>query len=176
MHQAAIRNLGIVESKIREKGPVAKSTSCKEKEKFRYNFVDNEYSGSSEEERRQKRKEDARNIIAQTRVNKSRHAWREENYEDDDKEMGASCFTRRVRKTRVPKGFKLPHDQHKYDGSQESTLWLSDYLQAVQILGETKVTAMQSLQLHLTGAARSWLNTLPNESIGSWGELESQFA
>jgi hypothetical protein len=35
---------------------------------------------------------------------------------------------------------------------------------------------MQSLQLHLTGAAWSWLNTLPNESIGSWGELESQFA
>jgi hypothetical protein len=28
---------------------------------------------------------------------------------------------------------------------------------------------MQSLQLHLTGAARSWLNTLPNDSIGSWG-------
>jgi hypothetical protein len=35
---------------------------------------------------------------------------------------------------------------------------------------------MQSLQLHLTGAARSWLNTLPNDYIGSWGELESQFA
>jgi hypothetical protein len=35
---------------------------------------------------------------------------------------------------------------------------------------------MQSLQLHLTGTAWSWLNTLPNESIGSWGELESQFA
>jgi hypothetical protein len=90
--------------------------------------------------------------------------------------MGASCFTRRVRKTRVPKGFKLPHDQQKYDGSQEPTLWLSDYLQAVQILGGTKPTAMQSLQLHLTGAARSWLNSLPNESIGSWGELESEFA
>jgi hypothetical protein len=36
--------------------------------------------------------------------------------------------------------------------------------------------AMQSLQLHLTGAARSWLNTLPNDSIGSWGEVKSQFA
>jgi hypothetical protein len=35
---------------------------------------------------------------------------------------------------------------------------------------------MQSLQLHLTGAAQSWLNTLPNDSIGSWGELENQFA
>jgi hypothetical protein len=53
---------------------------------------------------------------------------------------------------------------------------LSDYLQAVQILGGTRATAMQSLQLHLTGAARSWLNTLPNNSIGSWGELENQFA
>jgi hypothetical protein len=178
MHRAAIRSLGIVGSKIREKGPETKSTNYKknEKEELRYNFADNEYSESSEEERRQRRKEDARNIIAQAQVNKSHHAWREENYEDDDKEMGALCFTRRVRKTRVPKGFKLPHDQHKYDGSQEPTLWLSDYLQAVQILGGTKATAMQSLQLHLTGAARSWLNTLPNESIGSWGELESQFA
>jgi hypothetical protein len=55
-------------------------------------------------------------------------------------------------------------------------LWLSDYLQAVQILGGTRATAMQSLQLHLTGVAQSWLNTLPNDSIGSWGELESQFA
>jgi hypothetical protein len=34
---------------------------------------------------------------------------------------------------------------------------------------------MQSLQLHLTGATRSWLSTLPNDSIRSWGELESQF-
>jgi hypothetical protein len=118
----------------------------------------NESSESSEEERRQ-RKEDARNIIAQARVNKLHHAWREKNYEDNEKEMGALCFTRRVRKTRVPKGFKLPHDQQKYDGLQEPTLWLSDYLQAVQILGGTKVTAMQSLQLHLTGVARSWLNT-----------------
>jgi hypothetical protein len=40
-------------------------------------------------------------------------------YEDDEKEMGASCFTHRVRTTPVPKGFKLPHDQQKYDGSQE---------------------------------------------------------
>jgi hypothetical protein len=55
-------------------------------------------------------KEDARNIIAQARVNNSHYAWREENYEDDKKEMGTLCFTRRVRKTRVPKGFKLPHD------------------------------------------------------------------
>jgi hypothetical protein len=81
--------------------------------------------------------------------------------------MGASCFTRRVRTTQVPKGFKLPHDQQKYDGSQEPQSWLSNYLQAVQILGGTKETTMQSLQLHLTGAARSWLSKLEKETIGS---------
>jgi hypothetical protein len=76
MHRAAIRSLEIVENKIRGKGPETKSTSYKEKqkEKLRYNFADNEYSESSEEERQQKRKEDARNIIAHARVNKSRHA------------------------------------------------------------------------------------------------------
>jgi hypothetical protein len=122
------------------------------------------------------RREDARNIIAQTRVNKACYAWDEENYNDKEKEMGAPCFTRRVRRTRVPIGFKLPNDQKKYDGSQEPKLWLSDYLQAVQLLGGTRATGRQSLQLHLTGAARAWLSTLPDDSIGSWGELEDQFA
>jgi hypothetical protein len=53
MHRAVIRSLGIVENTIREKGPKTKSTSCKEnqKEKFRYNCTDNEYSESSEEEK-----------------------------------------------------------------------------------------------------------------------------
>jgi hypothetical protein len=76
MHQAAIRSLGIVEDKIRGKGPETKSTNYKgrRKEKFKHNITRNESSESSEEERRQKRREDTRNIIAQARVNKSRHA------------------------------------------------------------------------------------------------------
>jgi hypothetical protein len=178
MHQAAMRSLGLVEVKLRGNLPEKKATHRRErrKEEVKRKSSRNKTSESSGDEKCQKRKEDARNIIAQARVNNSRYAWREENYKDNEKEMGALCFTRRVRKTRVPKGFKLPHDQEKYDGSQEPTLWLSDYLQAVQILGGTRATAMQSLQLHLTGAARSWLNTLPNDSIRSWGELENQFA
>jgi hypothetical protein len=178
MHQAAIRSLGLVEEKLKGNILEKKSThrSKREKEEVKHKSLRNKTSESSEDEKSQKKKEDARNIIAQARVNNSRYTWREENYEDDEKEIGVLCFTRRVRKTRVPKGFKLPHDQEKYDGSQEPTLWLSDYLQAVQILGGTRATAMQSLQLHLTGAAQSWLNTLPNDSIGSWGELENQFA
>jgi hypothetical protein len=76
MHQAAIWSLEILEDKIRGKGSEAKSTSYKEmrKEKFKHKVTRNESSESLEEERRQKRKEDTRNIIAQARVNKSRHA------------------------------------------------------------------------------------------------------
>jgi hypothetical protein len=67
MHQVAMRSLGIVEGKIREQGPEIKSTSHKgnQKEKFRYNHTDNDYSESSEEKKQQKRKKDARSIIAQ---------------------------------------------------------------------------------------------------------------
>jgi hypothetical protein len=36
---------------------------------------------------------------------------------DNEIEMGAACFTRRVCRMPVPKEFKLPHDQQKYDGS-----------------------------------------------------------
>jgi hypothetical protein len=60
---------------------------------------------------------DVRNIIRQARVNRSRYEWDEGNYEDKEIEMGVSCFTCRVRRTEVPKGFKLPHDQQKYDRS-----------------------------------------------------------
>jgi hypothetical protein len=108
MHQAAIQSLGLVEDKLRGNLPEKKSTHRREKQKeeVKRKYSQNETSESSEDEKRQKRKEDARNIIAQARVNNSRYAWWEENYEDNEKEKGALCFTRRVRKARVPKGFK----------------------------------------------------------------------
>jgi hypothetical protein len=177
MHQATIRSLGLVKDKLWGNFLEKKATHHRErrKEEAKCKSSRNETSESSGDEKCQKWKEDARNIIAQARGNNSHYGRREKNYKDNEKEMGALCFTRRVHKTRVPKGFKLPHDQEKYDGSQEPTLWLSDYLQTVKILGGTRATAMQSLQLHLTGAAWSWLNTLPNDYIASWGELENQF-
>jgi hypothetical protein len=44
-----------------------------------------------------------------------------------------------------------------------------------KILGGTKETTMQSLQLHLTGAASSWLSKLERGTIRSWEELTKQF-
>jgi hypothetical protein len=120
MHQAAIRSLGLVEDRLRKHPLEKKATYHKEKrrESFKRQPSQSQTSESSGDEKHKARREDVRNIIAQARVNNARYAWKEENYKDDEKEMSALCFTRRVRRTRVPKGFKLPHDQQKYDGSQ----------------------------------------------------------
>jgi hypothetical protein len=118
MHQAAIRSLGLVEDRLR-KHPLEKKATYhkdKERENFKHQPSQSQTGKSIGDENNKARREDARNIITQGRVNNACYAWTEENYEDDEKEMATLCFTRRVRRTRVPKGFKLPHDQHKYDG------------------------------------------------------------
>jgi hypothetical protein len=169
MHQAAIKSLGLVGDQINQKSLGRESTYHKhtERRSRKSQYPQTRRTNSPDREDHEARKEDARNIITHAKVNKSHYAWDEENYEDEEKEMGAQCFTRRVRRMRVPKGFKLPHDHQKYDGSQEPKLWLSDNPQAVQILGGSRAIAMQSLQLHLTSAARSWLSMLPDDSIES---------
>jgi hypothetical protein len=101
MHQAAIKSLGLVEDKLRQHSLEKKSTYYKDqgKKSRKYQSSQSRSSDSSGDENRKARVEDARNIITQKKVNKARYAWKEENYEDNEKDMGAPCFTRRVRRT-----------------------------------------------------------------------------
>jgi hypothetical protein len=94
MHQAAIRSLGLVEDRLRKRSPERKATyyEDKEKENFKRKPSQSQTSESSGDEKHRARREDARNIIAQARVNNARYAWKEENYEDDEKEMGAMLY------------------------------------------------------------------------------------
>jgi hypothetical protein len=93
MHQAAIRSLGLVEDRLRKHSPEKKATYHKDKgkENFKHQPSQSQTSESSGDEKRKARREDARNIVAQARVKNARYAWREENYEDDKKEMGDSA-------------------------------------------------------------------------------------
>jgi hypothetical protein len=50
--------------------------------------------------------------------------------------------------------FKLPDSYKKFDGLQNPEDWLIDYLETVKLMGVTRVTVMQSIQIHLSGAAR----------------------
>jgi hypothetical protein len=124
MHQAAIKSLGLVGDDLRQKSLGREPTHHEHtgKRNRKSQSPGTRRTNSPDKENHEARREDTRNIITQARVNKSRYAWDEGNYEDEEKEMGALCFIRRVCRTRVPKGFELPHDQQKYDGSQEPKL------------------------------------------------------
>jgi hypothetical protein len=75
----------------------------------------------------------------------------------------------------MPRGFKLSNDLPKYDGQQEPSVWLEDYLTAVRFHQGTKTTAMQCLQLQLKGSAHAWLKSLCRGSIHSWNDLVHDF-
>ena len=120
----------------------------------------------------------ARDTAIQARIDRARQNRMERRHspEIDDEDMcGLPCFTRRIRKTRVPSGFKLPDNFKKFDGLQDPEDWLVDYLETVKLIGGTRATAMQSIQVHLSGAARSWIKKLPPGSIDSWDSFEDVF-
>ena len=50
-----------------------------------------------------------------------------------------------------------------------------DYLETVKLTSGTRATAMQSIQVHLSGAARSWMRKLPEGSIDNWETFERLF-
>jgi hypothetical protein len=95
MHQAAIKSLRLVGYKLKQHSSEKKSTYYKDKGKKsrKYQSSQSQISDPTGDKDHKARTEDARNIIAQSRVNKVRYAWNKENYEDDEKEMGALCFT-----------------------------------------------------------------------------------
>src|SRR3954468_5230473 len=126
---------------------------------------------------RHKRDYDARDTLTQRKIDKARakHACSSESEMDEDEGelCGARCFSRSVRRTKMPRNFKLPSDTPKFDGTQDPKAWLSDHLSSVKLHGGNKETAMQCLQLQLTGAERVWLSSLSSGSIRSWEELDS---
>src|SRR3954469_12267262 len=60
--------------------------------------------------------------------------------EDEGELCGARCFSRSVRRTRMPRNFKLPSDTPKFDGTQDPKAWLSDHLSSVKLHGGNKET------------------------------------
>jgi hypothetical protein len=143
MHRAALQGLKMVGNKLTEKEEEAHRNKGTHKPRSPHRHSSPRHRSGS---RRSRTLSPRRHKSPKHRgTRRSRTPTNAYDYEDDEKEMRASCFTHRVCTTLVPKGFKLPYDQQKYDGSQEPQSWLSDYLQAVKILGGTKETAMQSL-------------------------------
>ena len=84
------------------------------------------------------------------------------------------CFTDEVMQHKFPEGFK-PINIEQYDGITDPAVWIEDFLMHVHMAGGDDLQAIKYLPLKLKGSAHHWLNSLPEDSIGVWEDLEDAF-
>ena len=73
-----------------------------------------------------------------------------------------------------PEGFK-PVNIEAYDGTTDPGVWIEDYILHIHMARGDDLHAIKYLPLKLKGPPRHWLKGLPENSIGSWEELEDTF-
>ena len=73
-----------------------------------------------------------------------------------------------------PEGFK-PINIESYDGTTDPAVWIEDFILHIHMARGDDLHAIKYLPLKLKGPARHWLNSLPENSIGSWEDLEEAF-
>ena len=84
------------------------------------------------------------------------------------------CFTDEVLDYKFPAGFK-PVNIEAYDGTTDPGVWIEDYILHIHMARGDDLHAIKYLPLKLKGPARHWLKSLPENTIGSWEELEDAF-
>ncbi|KAI4987386.1 hypothetical protein ZWY2020_020186 [Hordeum vulgare] len=94
---------------------------------------------------------------------------------EEDGPIGPACFGPRNRGEPFPRGFTLPRDTPKYNGTANREDWLIDYTTAVGIARGNKRVAVRYVPLMLVGSAWTWLNSLPASSANSWVDFEEAF-
>ena len=93
--------------------------------------------------------------------------------EEDD--VGPPCFGPRIRDEPFPKGFSLPRDTPKYNGSVKPEELLIDYSTAISIANGNTRIAVKYVPLMLQGTAHTWLNSLKPYSVNSWLDFTEVF-
>ena len=84
------------------------------------------------------------------------------------------CFTDEVMDHEFPEGFK-PVNIESYDGTTDPAVWIKDSILHIHMARGDDLHAIKYLPLKLKGPARHLLNSLPENSIGSWEDLEEAF-
>ena len=95
--------------------------------------------------------------------------------EEEEDAIGPPCFGPRIRDEPFPKGFSLPRDMPKYNGSMKPEDWLVDYSTAINIENGNKRLATKYVPLMLQGTTRRWLNNLKPYNVSSWLDFTEVF-
>ena len=83
-------------------------------------------------------------------------------------------LTDEVMQHQFPEGFK-PVNIEAYDGTTDPAVWIEDFLLHIHMAHGDDLHAIKYLPLKLKGPTRHWLNSLLENSIGSWEDLEDAF-
>ena len=75
----------------------------------------------------------------------------------------------------MTKGFLLPRDTPKYNGSVKPEDWLIDYSTAVSIANDNRHVAMKYIPLVLHGTSHTWMNNLKPYNVNSWVDFTEAF-
>ena len=92
---------------------------------------------------------------------------------EEEDMAGHQCLGPRITAEPFPKGFQLPRDTAKYDGTTKPEEWLVGYVTRVGIAGGNRRVAVCYALLMMKDAARTWVNSLPPASIHCWLDFKN---
>ncbi|RYR03516.1 hypothetical protein Ahy_B06g082514 [Arachis hypogaea] len=84
--------------------------------------------------------------------------------------MGATPFTERILRAKLPKGFDKPTDM-KYDGTKDPQEHLTAFEARMNLEGAADAVRCRAFLVTLAGPAIKWFNALPNGSITSFHDI-----
>ena len=81
--------------------------------------------------------------------------------------LGVPCLIPALRNVRLPKDFKGPRKVPNYTADQASGTWVESYEMAMEMLDVDEVACAKYFTMMLEGTTRTWLKSLPANSISS---------
>ncbi|RYR18888.1 hypothetical protein Ahy_B03g063500 [Arachis hypogaea] len=88
--------------------------------------------------------------------------------------MGATPFTERILRAKLPKGFDKPTDM-KYDGTKDPQEHLTAFEARMNLEGAADAVRCRAFPVTLAGPAIKWFNALPNGSIAGFHDITRKF-
>ncbi|RYR59585.1 hypothetical protein Ahy_A05g025485 [Arachis hypogaea] len=88
--------------------------------------------------------------------------------------MGATPFTKRILRAKLPKGFDKPTDM-KYDGTKDPQEHLTAFEARMNLEGAADAVRCRAFPVTLAGPTIKWFNALPNGSIANFHDIARKF-
>lgn len=89
--------------------------------------------------------------------------------------LGVPCLVPALRNVRLPKDFKGPRKVPNYTADLSLEAWVESYEMAMEMLDVDETACAKYFTMMLEGTTRTWLKSLPPNSISSWAQLRTRF-